>query len=126
MNEKTKNILSWVLSILFVGSIITSLVIEPRVIGYIALGAFALLILSCMVSWLKELLYDFLAAVISRRYIANTYPSIMNREDRCSMREVMKYVQSAMQIVSSSVLIGDMKRTVTAKRELTYISKIMD
>ena len=130
MNEKTKNILSWVLSILFVGSIITSLVIKPRislaVIGYIALGAFALLILSYMVSCLKVLLYVFLAAVILRRYIANIYQSFMNRGDRCSMREVMKYVQSAMQIVSSSVLIGDMKRTVTAKRELTYISKIMD
>lgn len=68
----------------------------------------------------------FLAAVILSRYIANTYQSIMNQGDRCSMREVMKYVQSAMQIVCSSILIGDMKRTVTAKRELIYISKSMD
>ena len=83
MNEKTKNILSWVLSILFVGSIITSLVIEPRislaVIGYIALGAFALLILSCMVSWLKELLYDFFSSSyfeeIYRKYISKHYES---------------------------------------------------
>lgn len=83
MNEKTKNILSWVLSILFVGSIITSLVIEPRislaVIGYIALGAFALLILSCMVSLLKELLYDFFSSSdfeeIYRKYISKHYES---------------------------------------------------
>lgn len=83
MNEKTKNILSWVLSILFVGSIITSLVIEPRislaVIGYIALGAFALLILSYMVSWLKELLYDFFSSSyfekIYRKYISKHYES---------------------------------------------------
>lgn len=83
MNEKTKNILSWVLSILFVGSIITSLVIEPRislaVIGYIALGAFALLILSYMVSWLKELLYDLFSSSyfekIYRKYISKHYES---------------------------------------------------
>lgn len=83
MNEKTKNILSWVLSILFVGSIITSLVIEPRislaVIGYIALGAFALLILSYMVSCLKELLYDFFSSSyfekIYRKYISKHYES---------------------------------------------------
>lgn len=83
MNEKTKNILSWVLSILFVGSIITSLVIEPRislaVIGYIALGASALLILSYMVSWLKELLYDLFSSSyfekIYRKYISKHYES---------------------------------------------------
>ena len=79
MNEKTKNILSWVLSVLFVGSIITSLVIEPRVIGYIALGAFALLILSCMVSCLKGLLYDFFSSSyfekIYRKYISKHYES---------------------------------------------------
>ena len=79
MNEKTKNILSWVLSILFVGSIITSLVIEPRVIGYIALGAFALLILSYMVSCLKELLYDLFSSSyfekIYRKYISKHYES---------------------------------------------------
>ena len=83
MNEKTKNILSWVLSILFVGGIITSLVIEPRislaVIGYIALGAFALLILSYMVSCLKELLYDFFSSSyfekIYRKYISKHYES---------------------------------------------------
>lgn len=83
MNEKTKNILSWVLSILFVGSIITSLVIEPRislaVIGYIVLGAFALLILSYMVSCLKELLYDLFSSSyfekIYRKYISKHYES---------------------------------------------------
>ena len=79
MNEKTKNILSWVLSILFVGSIITSLVIEPRIIGYIALGAFALLILSCMVSCLNGLLYDFFSSSyfekIYRKYISKHYES---------------------------------------------------
>lgn len=83
MNEKTKNILSWVLSILFVGSIITSLVIEPRislaVIGYIALGASALLILSYMVSCLKELLYDLFSSSyfekIYRKYISKHYES---------------------------------------------------
>lgn len=79
MNEKNKNILSWVLSILFVGSIITSLVIEPAVIGYIALGAFALLFLSYMVSLLKELLYDFFSSSyfekIYRKYISKHYES---------------------------------------------------
>ena len=50
----------------------------------------------------------------------------MNRKNSYFVKEVMKYVQSAMQIVSSSVLIGDMKRTVTAKIELIYISKSMD
>lgn len=83
MDEKTKNILSWVLSILSIGSIITSLVIEPRislaVIGYIALGAFALLILSYMVSCLKGLLYDFFSSSyfekIYRKYISKHYES---------------------------------------------------
>lgn len=83
MNEKTKNILSWVLSILFVGSIITSFMIEPRIslaiVKAIALGAFALLIPSYIVLWLKELLYDFFSSSyfeeMYRKYISKHYES---------------------------------------------------
>lgn len=60
MNEKTKNILSWVLSILIVGSIITSFVIDPfnSLIGflYILLAILGLWLLSAIVAWVKDLL----------------------------------------------------------------------
>ena len=63
MDEKTKNVLSYVLAILIVGGIITCIVVYPRItltwFFDIVLTALGLLILCFIVSWLKELLYDF-------------------------------------------------------------------
>ena len=69
----------------------------------------------------------FLAAVILRRYIENTYPSIMNREDNYSAREEMKYVQGAIKTALSSIHYEHMVDMMSAVlRERTYLSKRTD
>lgn len=83
MNEKTKNILSWVLSILIVGSIITSFVIDPfnSLIGFlcILLAILSLCLLSAIVAWVKDLLYEFFSSSYFqrgyRKYISKHYES---------------------------------------------------
>lgn len=83
MNEKTKKTLSYVLSILIVGSITICIVVEPQitftVIGSIALGVLTLLVLTYLVLWLKELLYDFFSShyfqKVYRKYISKHYES---------------------------------------------------
>ena len=131
MNEKTKNILSYALSILIVGGIITCLVIYPRItltwFFDIVLAVSGLLILCFVVVCLKGLLYDFLAAIILRRYIANTYPSIMNRRDSYSVREETKYVQGVIKTALSSIHYEHMVDMMSAVlRERTYLSKRTD
>ena len=83
MDEKTKNILSYILSILIVGGIITCLVIYPRItltwFFDIILAALGLLILCFVVVCLKGLLYDFFSSSyfeeIYRKYISKHYES---------------------------------------------------
>lgn len=83
MNEKNKNILSWVLSILIVGGIIACIVIYPRItltwFFDIVLAALGLLILCFVVVCLKGLLYDFFSSSsfekIYRKYISKHYES---------------------------------------------------
>lgn len=76
MSEKTKNIISYVLSILIVGGISICIVVLPQitftVIGSIAFGALILLVLACVVYELKELLYDF----FSSHYFQKVYRKI--------------------------------------------------
>ena len=73
MSEKTKNILSYVISILIVGSTTIGIVFEPQisftVIGAIALGVLLLFVLACVVYELKELLYYF----FSSQYFQKAY-----------------------------------------------------
>ena len=77
MSEKTKNIISYVLSILIVGSTTIGIVVTPQisfaVIGALALGALILLVLAYAVLQLKELLYDFFSShyfqKVYRKYI---------------------------------------------------------
>ena len=77
MSEKTKNILSYVISILIVGSTTIGIVVAPQisftVIGALALGALILLVLAYLVIWLKELLYAFFSSnyfqKVYRKYI---------------------------------------------------------
>ena len=83
MNEKTKKTLSYILSILIVGSITICIVVKPRislaVIGALVLGAFALLSLIYIVGWLIELIYNFLSSdyfqKVCRKYISKSYES---------------------------------------------------
>ena len=77
MSEKTKNILSYVISILIVGSTTIGIVVTPQisfaVIGALALGALILLVLAYAVLQLKELLYVFFSShyfqKVYRKYI---------------------------------------------------------
>ena len=83
MNEKTKNILSYVLSILIVGGIITCFVIAPftsfKVFGIILFSIIFLPFLFFTVVWVRESIYDFFSSShfeeIYRKYISKHYES---------------------------------------------------
>lgn len=83
MNEKTKNILSWVLSILIVGSIITSFVIDPYnsliCCLLIAAAIIALVVLGCICHGVKHLMYEIVNSRkfqrLYRRYVNKHYES---------------------------------------------------
>lgn len=83
MDERTKNILSYVLSILFVGGIITSFIIDTYnsllFILFSVLIILSLFVLSGIVMWLKGLLYDFFSSntfqKTYRKYISKHYKS---------------------------------------------------
>lgn len=83
MNEKTKNILSWVLSILIAGGIITCFVIAPftsfKVFCVILFSIIFLPLLFFTVEWVRESIYDFFSSSyfekIYRKYISKHYES---------------------------------------------------
>ena len=66
MDEKTKNRLSCVLSILIVGGLTTCFVIAPRIsltwFFDVVLAVLCLFILIFIAGWLKGLLYDFFSS----------------------------------------------------------------
>ena len=83
MDEKTKNILSYILSILFVGSIVTCLVINPYVClmscFFTILAIFGLFFLIYIVKCVKKQIYDFFSSNYFqknyRKYIYKHYDS---------------------------------------------------
>lgn len=83
MDEKTKNIISYVLSILIVGGIITSFIIDTYIslIGLlcIVLVILCLVIMIYIIEWLRGLLYDFFSSdsfqKVYCKYISKHYES---------------------------------------------------
>lgn len=83
MNEKTKNILSWILAILFIGSIIISFVIAPftsfKVFGVIIFSIIFLPFLFFIIVWVRDSIYDFFSSNYFqkkyRKYISKHYES---------------------------------------------------
>ena len=83
MDEKTKNILSYVLSIMIVGSIITSFAIDPynSTIGllYILGAILGLCFLGYWVARVRDLLYEFFSSSyfqkVYHKYISKHYES---------------------------------------------------
>lgn len=81
MDEKTKNILSYVISILIVVGITTCFVIDTRTTLTwfldIVLAALSIFVPFFTVFWLKELLYDFFDSdyfeEMYRKYISKHY-----------------------------------------------------
>ena len=83
MNEKTKNILCYVLSFLINGGIITSFIIDPckslEVLFWIILAIIALAFLGVLVAFVADILYKFFSSSsfekIYRKYISKHYES---------------------------------------------------
>lgn len=83
MSDKTKNIISYVLSILIVGSTTIGIAVAPQitftVIGSIALGALTLVVLLYIVIWLKEIIICLFSShffqKVYRKYITKHYES---------------------------------------------------
>lgn len=77
MNERTKNIICYVLSTIIVGSITTILVIYPLGFMLFLVALLGLCILTFIVVWIKELLYDFFSSSYfhraCRKYISKNY-----------------------------------------------------
>lgn len=83
MNEKTKNTLSYVLSILIVGSIITCFVINPynSLVGllWIFLTIIGLAFILSIIKAVKDIVYEFFSSnlfqSIYRKYVTKCYES---------------------------------------------------
>ena len=83
MNEKNKNIISYILSILIVGSIITCFIVAPynSLLGllWIFLSAIGLAFLTFIVKLVKDILYEFFSSnlfqSIYRKYVTKCYES---------------------------------------------------
>ena len=83
MNEKIKNILSWILAILFIGSITISFIIAPftsfKVFGVILFSIIFLPLYFFIVVWIRESIYDFFTSNYFqkkyRKYISKHYES---------------------------------------------------
>ena len=83
MNEKNKNIISYILSILIVGSITTCFIVAPynSLLGllWIFLSAIGLALLTFIVKLVKDILYEFFSSnlfqSIYRKYVTKCYES---------------------------------------------------
>lgn len=83
MNEKNKNILSYVISILIVGSITTCFIIAPydSLLGlfWIFLTAIGLALLLSIIKLVKDIVYEFFSSnlfqSIYRKYVTKCYES---------------------------------------------------
>ena len=123
MNEKTKNILSYALSILIVGGIITCIVIYPRItltwFFDIVLAALGLLILCFLVVCLKGLLYDFFSSSyfenVYRKYISKHYES----------RNQLSYERGS-EICKKCDLDCGLKHPLRIYNEDSYCKKMVD
>lgn len=83
MNEKTKNIISYILSILIVGSITTCFIIAPydSLLGlfWIFLTAIGLALMLSIIKLVKDIVYEFFSSDLFqstyRKYITKCYES---------------------------------------------------
>lgn len=123
MSDKTKNIISYALSILIVGSTTIGIVVQPQitftVIGSIALGALALVVLLYIVTWLKELLYDF----FSSSYFEKTYRKYISKHYE-SRRQV--FYERGNEICSNCDADCKLKRPYRRYEEDSYCKKRVD